>query len=106
MSNDLDMPRLTDSMICRLADVFSLLGDPTRLKIVSECIKQPISVTDISINLDLSQPLVSHHLRLLKAARMVKAERRGKQIFYEAADQHVRCVIKDMVDHFNEEEGE
>ena len=59
-------------------------------------------MSDIAERTALSQSLVSHHLRLLKAARMVRADRRGKQVFYVAADQHVQCVIEDMVAHIAE----
>ena len=97
---------IESELVDQLADLFSLMGDPTRLKIIISCLREPISVTDIAERLSLSQPLVSHHLRLLKAARMVRAERRGKQVFYVAADAHVQCVIDDMVEHFSEpEEG-
>jgi len=95
-----------NALIEQLADLFSLMGDPTRLRIIMACLREPISVSDIASTLSLSQPLVSHHLRLLKAARMVRAERRGKQIFYVAADAHVQCVIDDMVAHFSEPTGE
>lgn len=94
------------SLIEQLADLFSLMGDATRLRIIMTCLRKPISVSAIAQRLDLSQPLVSHHLRLLKAARMVKAQRRGKQIFYVAADAHVQCVIEDMVTHFSEPDQE
>ena len=57
---------------------------------------------DIAERLELSQSLVSHHLRLLKAARVVRPERRGKQIFYVAADAHIQCVIEDMLEHISE----
>ena len=86
----------------QLADLFSLMGDTSRLRIILCCLHEPISVSDIAENTALSQSLVSHHLRLLKAARMVRAERRGKQVFYIAADQHVQCVIQDMVAHISE----
>ena len=56
-------------------------------------------MTDIAERVGLSAALVSHHLRLLKAARFVKAKRRGKQVFYGTLDDHVRCVIRDMVGH-------
>ncbi|MCL4150979.1 UNVERIFIED_CONTAM: hypothetical protein GTU68_012692 [Idotea baltica] len=94
--------RPEDPLIPQLADTFSLLGDPTRLRIVVICLNDLISVSDIADNLGLSQPLVSHHLRLLKAARMVRAERSGKNVRYIAADSHVQCVIEDLVAHFSE----
>ena len=61
-----------------LADLFHLLGDATRLRIVLACLAQPTAVGDIAASLDLSSSLVSHHLRLLRAARIVKAERQTR----------------------------
>ena len=88
--------------LAELADLFKLMGDASRLKIIITCLHQPISVMDIAERLELSQSLVSHHLRLLKAARVVRPERRGKQIFYVAADAHIQCVIEDMLEHISE----
>ena len=93
---------VTDSDVVELADMFRLLGDTTRLRIVLACLDDPISVGDIAGQLELSPSLVSHHLRLLRAARVVKAERQGKQVFYAAADQHVSGVLADMLEHIAE----
>jgi len=90
--------------VSQLADLFSLMGDTSRLRIILTCLHSPISVSDIAEKLELSQSLVSHHLRLLRAARIVRSERRGKQIFYVAADAHIQCVIEDMVAHIGEPE--
>ena len=57
-------------------------------------------------NLGLSPSLVSHHLRLLRAARLLSPERRGKQIFYRLHDAHIAHVIADMVAHVQEPEHE
>jgi DNA-binding transcriptional ArsR family regulator len=92
----------TDSDVAELADMFRLLGDTTRLRIVLACLNDPISVGDIAGQLELSPSLVSHHLRLLRAARVVKADRQGKQVFYAAADQHVSGVLADMLEHIAE----
>ena len=92
----------SEDAIVQLADLFRLMGDPTRLRIILVCLNDPISVSDIAARLSLSQSLVSHHLRLLKAARVLRSERRGKQIFYSALDEHIRCVIDDMVAHVGE----
>ena len=85
-----------------LADLFRLLGDPTRLKIVVSCLRTPLAVSDIADRLGLSVSLVSHHLRLLKGARLVRADRHGKQDYYEADDLHVRRMVEDMVNHIAE----
>ena len=85
-----------------LADLFRLLGDPTRLKIVVSCLRTPLAVSDIAHRLGLSVSLVSHHLRLLKGARLVRADRQGKQVYYQADDLHVRRMVEDMVTHITE----
>jgi ArsR family transcriptional regulator len=77
-------PRLTQAQTQMLADMFRLLGEPNRLAIVLSC---------------LSASLASHHLRLLRAARLLRGDRRGKQVFYTAADDHVRCVVTDLANH-------
>ena len=85
-----------------LADLFRLLCDPTRLKIVVSCLRTPLAVSDIADRLGLSVSLVSHHLRLLKGARLVRADRQGKQVYYQADDLHVRRMVEDMVTHITE----
>ncbi|WP_456301433.1 ArsR/SmtB family transcription factor [Enterobacter hormaechei] len=61
-----------------------------------------VSVGDIAESLQLSQSLVSHHLRLLRGARLVRGERKGKYIFYSIMDQHVSHVLQDMAFHIAE----
>ncbi len=85
-----------------LAEIFRLLGDPSRLRIALLCAAGPRPVTDIAEQLEMSLSLVSHHLRLLRAARLVRSERQGRQVFYSAADDNVRCVLVDMAEHMFE----
>ncbi|MBL8702581.1 MAG: winged helix-turn-helix transcriptional regulator [Alphaproteobacteria bacterium] len=92
--------------VAQLTDMFRLLGDNSRLRILLACLDMPVSVGELADRLDLSGSLVSHHLRLLRAARIVKADRRGKQVFYSAADDHIRCVIADMLEHISEPDEE
>jgi DNA-binding transcriptional ArsR family regulator len=82
-----------EEAISQLADLFHLLGDATRLRIVLAC---------LATTLSLSSSLVSHHLRLLRAARIVKAERQGKQVFYAAADAHISSLLSTMFEHIAE----
>jgi len=81
----------------RLAEMFRLLGEPNRLSLVCACLEQARSVQQLADDADISMSLASHHLRLLRAARLLRAERRGKQVFYVAADAHIRRVLLDMV---------
>lgn len=100
---NIDLTALSHNEVSILAETFRLLGDPSRLKIMLCCIGGAISVGDIAQKLDLSQSLVSHHLRLLRGARLVKGVRHAKQIFYEVADGHVSQMLQDMAVHIAEE---
>ncbi|HLI11546.1 MAG TPA: metalloregulator ArsR/SmtB family transcription factor [Alphaproteobacteria bacterium] len=93
---------LAEDQTTQLAEIFRLLGDASRLKITFACLDAPLCVGDIARATGLSASLVSHHLRLLRAARILRAARRGKQIFYSAADRHVSSVLRDMADHIGE----
>lgn len=96
---------LSQSDVAILAETFRLLGDQSRLKILLQCMHGSVAVGDIADSLDLSQSLVSHHLRLLRGARLVRGERQAKHIFYGIADQHVSQVLQDMTFHILEEKS-
>jgi len=97
---------LSQNEVAILAETFRLLGDPSRLRIMLCCLQGPMSVGDIAERLELSLSLVSHHLRLLRGARLVKGVRQAKQIFYEVADHHVSDVLTDMVTHIAEDHSD
>ena len=98
--------RIGDDQVVELAEMFRLMSDPTRLRIILACLDAPEAVGDIAEGLGISASLVSHHLRLLRAARLLGAERRGRQVFYAVGDQHIRSMLSDMVDHVAEEDAE
>jgi ArsR family transcriptional regulator, lead/cadmium/zinc/bismuth-responsive transcriptional repressor len=97
---------MSSDHVQELAGVFRLLGDPTRLQIVLAVAAGARPVGAVAEALGSSPSLVSHHLRLLRAARLVRAERQGKQVFYTLVDDHVRDVIADMAAHVREPHGE
>jgi DNA-binding transcriptional ArsR family regulator len=82
------------------------LADLFRLRIVLACVDERRAVGAIAQGLGLSSSLVSHHLRLLRAARIVRAERQGKQVFYLAADRHISAMLAGMLEHVAEPAGE
>lgn len=88
--------------IVELAEMFRLMSDPTRLRIILACLNEPVAVGDMANSLGLSASLVSHHLRLLRAARLLQADRQGRQVFYVVGDDHIRSMLTDMVDHVAE----
>jgi ArsR family transcriptional regulator, lead/cadmium/zinc/bismuth-responsive transcriptional repressor len=96
--------KLDDGDLVQLADMFRLLGDPTRLKLVLACMTQERAPAGtLAETVGASASLVSHHLRLLKAARLVTSKRDGKQIYYQISDAHIQSVLRDMIDHLQEE---
>lgn len=98
--------RVGDDQLVELAEMFRLLGDPTRLSIILACLDRAEAVGDMAERIGISPSLVSHHLRLLRAARLLSADRRGRQVFYAVGDPHIRSMLTDMVDHVAEGEAE
>lgn len=96
------MPQLTEAQVTDVAEVFRLLGEPNRLRIVLACLDEARGVGEIGEALGLTQSLTSHHLRLLRTARIMRATRRGRQVAYTVDDDHVRDVLRNMVAHFVE----
>jgi ArsR family transcriptional regulator len=95
--------RLSEDQVYELSEMFRLMSDPSRLRIILSCLAEKVSVGDMAQQLKLSPSLVSHHLRLLRAARLLQAERQGRQVFYQVTDEHVLRMLGDMVDHVAEE---
>jgi ArsR family transcriptional regulator len=98
--------RIGGDQIVELAEMFRLMSDPTRLSIILACLDRPVAVGDMAERLRISASLVSHHLRLLRAARLLQADRRGRQVFYVVGDEHIRSMLTDMVDHVAEGDAE
>jgi len=83
-----------------------LLGEPTRLRILLACLAQPASVGEFAARLGIPRSLVSHHLRMLRASRFLGSRRNGKQIIYSPADDRIRCILEDLVEHVVERPDE
>ena len=92
----------TQDQLASLAGVFHLMGDPSRLSILMAVLAGPLPVAEIAAATGLSPSLVSHHLRLLRGGRLVRASRRGKQVFYVIDDAHISSVLVDMAEHVAE----
>lgn len=104
MATTLYIRNISTSDATQMAEMFRLLGEPNRLSLVYACLEQARSVQDLAEDTDISMSLASHHLRLLRSARLLRAERRGKQVFYVAADAHLRRVLMDMAEHGGDSE--
>jgi DNA-binding transcriptional ArsR family regulator len=80
------------------------LGNPIRLAIVSELGTESRCVHELVDRLDTAQPLISQHLRVLRGARLVRTERRGKEVVYTLNDDHVSHIALDAIRHAREED--
>ena len=85
-----------------LAEFFKVFGDVTRLKLLSVLFHSEMCVCDIAELLGMTQSAISHQLRALKNARLVKARREGKTVFYALADDHVKTIIDQGLEHILE----
>ena len=91
-----------DEVLYELADLFKIFGDSTRIKILYALWEAELCVGDLAQLLDLSQSSVSHQLRVLKDAKLVRFRREGKVIFYSLSDDHVRTIISMGMEHVEE----
>lgn len=85
--------------IADLADVFSLLGEPGRVRILIALLSGRMSVRDIAAVVEMSESGVSHALRLLRAHRVVEVNREGRIAYYALADSHVRVLLDLALEH-------
>lgn len=88
--------------VAGLSEIFKVLGDETRTKILYLLAQKKLCVCDIAVILEMSLPAVSHHLRLLKALRLVQYERDGKMVYYSLDDDHILNLIREAQEHFAE----
>lgn len=87
----------------RLADLFKNFGDGTRVRILYVLLEAEVCVCDLATLLGMTQSAVSHQLRILRDARLIKARRDGKTVFYSLADDHVATLLKQGMEHICEE---
>ncbi len=85
-----------------LAELFKVFGDTTRIRILYALFESELCVYDIAEVLGMTQSAISHQLRVLKQARLVRNRREGKQIYYFLADDHVRTIIGQGMEHLSE----
>ena len=85
-----------------LTELFRIFGDSTRVRILYVLFEAEMCVCDIAQLLGMTQSAISHQLRALKNVRLVKARREGKTVFYSLADDHVKTIIDQGLEHVKE----
>lgn len=96
---------LSAAEVFSVSELFKLLGDPTRLRIVQTLSLEELCVCDLAAVLGMSDSAVSHQLRLLRQARLVKTRREGKSIIYSLDDHHVNELFETALLHHREKVG-
>ncbi|MBR6676545.1 MAG: helix-turn-helix transcriptional regulator [Clostridia bacterium] len=91
-----------DEMLYDLAELYKIFGDTTRIKLLYILFEGEMCVQHMAELLGVSQSAVSHQLRILKGARLVRYRREGKTVYYSLADDHVRQIIECGTEHINE----
>ncbi|HPU01608.1 MAG: winged helix-turn-helix transcriptional regulator [Firmicutes bacterium] len=97
---------LPPGTVDQMAATFKVLGDPTRIRILHALSKEELCVCDLALLLGMSSSAVSHQLRLLRHARLVKCRKEGKMAFYALDDDHVLALFEQGLEHVGHTAGE
>ena len=91
-----------ESTLQQLGEFYKVLGDPTRLKVLTALARAELCVCDIACLTGMSESAISHQLRVLRAARLVKYRRAGRIVYYSLADSHVSQIVEQGLEHVEE----
>lgn len=91
-----------EEVLFDLSELFKIFGDSTRIKVLYVLFESEMCVYDIARLLGMSQSAISHQLRALKQAKLVKYRREGKMIFYSLSDGHIRTIMDQGMEHVSE----
>ena len=94
--------KLSDDMLIDLSEFFKVFGDSTRIQVLYALMDEEKCVNDLAEKINATQSAVSHQLRILKNARLVKFRREGKTIFYELCDEHIKSILDMGMEHLSE----
>ena len=96
------MKIINNDTIIDVSELFKIFGDSTRIKIINVLIGDELSVGEITNMIGISQSAVSHQLRILKSAKLVKYRKEGNVIYYSLDDEHVKKIFELGCEHINE----
>jgi ArsR family transcriptional regulator len=93
---------MSADVLTKVAETFRIFGDETRLRIFQTLEKKERCVSEIAEKVGMSPSAISHQLRILRQADLVRTQKRGKEVYYRIADGHVKCIIDDCLEHVME----
>ncbi|MEA5452600.1 metalloregulator ArsR/SmtB family transcription factor [Leptolyngbya sp. CCNP1308] len=93
---------LSTAQAQRMAEFFSALSDPHRLKLLSALAQQELCVCDLAAAVKMGESAVSHQLRVLRSQRLVTYRRQGRNVYYGLADDHIMSLYREVAEHLDE----
>ena len=103
--NDIKSKMPDDDLLFDIAENFKVFGDSTRMKIISALLEDELNVSEIAAITNLTPSAISHQLRVLKQAKLVKGRKDGKALYYSLDDEHVRTIYEIGKEHVEEEQA-
>lgn len=91
-----------EELLYDVAELFKVFGDSTRVRIICALFEREMCVCDIAEVLNMTQSAISHQLRVLKQARLVKYRREGKTVYYSLSDDHIKHIFNQAFEHIME----
>ena len=92
--------RLTpEATLRKMAEMFKVMSDPTRLTIINALMLSEMCVCDIAALMEMTQPAISHHLKTLRQSQLIKYRREGKSVYYSLDDEHIGVLFQNGLDH-------
>lgn len=99
---DAQTKMLANNEVQALANLFKVFGDPTRVKIIQALVDNEMCVCDIAVLLCMTKSSISHQLRVLRQAHLVKFRKEGKVVYYSLDDGHIEQLLKQGLEHVRE----
>ena len=90
---------LDDLQAQHVAELFSVLGDTSRVKIIAALLNGPMNVQALADSVGISPSAISHHMRSLRQMHLVRSQKQGRQVFYSLDDEHVEELFQRGIDH-------
>lgn len=95
--------RLTgETILHKMAEMFKVMNDPTRLRIINALLLSEMCVCDIAALMEMTQPSISHHLKVMRQSELIKYRRDGKIVYYSLDDDHVGLLFQTGLEHAQE----
>ena len=91
-----------DDTLCDMSEFFKMFADSTRLKIINALMISEMCVCDLAALIHMNQSAVSHHLKILRSARVIKSRRDGKVVYYSLCDDHINLIFNQGLTHIKE----